>query len=406
MSDLNVSFSLITQILDNVHKDNSLEAMRSELAQRPRLMGMLAKLLEMEAPPLPVSTLEPFRVENNQILKDGRLWKGLGMNFRELPFFGLGLAGAEWTTINHLFAQLDGAVEKKAKIIRAYCAHKDVPLQQAIPLVRRVLDEAQKRGLYVILVLTDNAGSDFFVPETPDLRDGRYTWKFINNYKTSNYWRYVDGMTKALADHPAIFSWEPMNEITAYTYPLTVDMANSMFTFWRDIAALIRNNSPKKMISNGFVSAWEAFVNHAYGEGQYALKLARETDIDILCFHSYSHPNDPLGAAGQHIRNEVNLIKSQNVRRVAFILEETAGRWENDFIETDSTSLKVLADGVFSLGFSSVMLWAVSFPYAQNIGIGGAGYFNGNAPPHSTRWHNAVVGWFPAVATELERAFS
>lgn len=179
-----------------------------------------------------------------------------------------------------------------------------------------------------------------------------------------------------------------------------------MFAFWRDVAALIRRNSPKKMISNGFVSAWEAFVNHAYGEGRYALKLARETDIDILCFHSYSNPNDPLGAAGQHIRNEVNLIKSNNVKRVAFILEETAGRWEDNFIETDSTSLKVLADGVFALGFSSVMLWALSFPYGQNIGIGGAGYFNANEPPHSTRWHNAVVGWFPAVAAELERAFS
>lgn len=399
---LQIGMGLVEQVLLLMRKQYGLDIMREEMTFRPALGAVMRELLgDAPPPPQPDSNLRPFSVVNNQILKDGRLWKGLGMNFRELPFYGLGLEPVRWATDTHFFQQLDGAVSKKAKVIRVYCAHPALSVEQAILRVRRVLDEAQRRGLYVTLCISDAAPEgSFFVADTPANKQGRYTWAFIQG-GYQGYLRYVDALTKAIGDHDAVFSIEPFNELTAPTYPLSDTQSESMLDFWRQITNLIRANAPTKLISNGNVSSWELWVLDAYNNGKYALKMAQLPNLDLLCFHSYPVTSDVLGAAGQHIRNEVNLIKSNNVGKVAFILEETAARWEP--VETSAEPVQKQVDALFAMGFAAAFLWGVSFPYGQDIGVHGAGYPNWNNPPLSTRWHNTINGWFPAIATDLER---
>lgn len=405
MTDIDNAYALITQYLDYLHRQYSPDELKAALAHRPRLLEMLRQLVDVEAMPVPTpepSTLAPFRVMNNQLLKNGRLWKFLGMNYRELPFYGLGLDPIRWATDTHFFQQLDGAVSKKAKAIRVYCAHPALSVDQAILRVKRVLDEAQKRGLYVILCLSDAAPEgSFFIADTPANKQGRYTWTFIQGGYQERYLPYVDALTKAISDHPAIFSIEPFNELTAPTYPLSAAQSAAMLECWKQITNLIRANAPTKLISNGNVSSWELYVLDAYNNDKYALQMAQLPNLDLICFHSYPVTADVLGAAGEHIRNEVSLIKSNNVGKVAFILEETAARWEP--VETSAEPVQEQVDALFAMGFSAAFLWGVSFPYGQDIGVHGAGYPNWNNPPLSTRWHNTVNGWFPAIATDLER---
>lgn len=408
--EIGLGLGHIELILDNLLSRNPLGDIQAEVNQRPYLREMLLKVTGKGVPDVPIpppSTLSPFHVSNGQLFKDGKLFKAMGMNFRELPFYGLGLSPIQWATDSHLHEQLNGAVEYGAKIIRVYCAHPAIPLQQAIPRVQRVLDEAGKRGLYVILCLTDGApAGEFYVPETPDLKSGRYSWKWIlGGYKTGNYRDYVEGMTSALGQHAAIFAWEPINELTALDWPLSDEKANGMLQFWKDITALIRKNSPKKLISNGNVSSWELFVERAYGGGQYAFRMATETELNLICFHSYADSPDALGSTGQHIRNEVDLLKANHINDVAFILGETAGKWTDDYVETDSDPLRKLIEGVFSMGFSVVLYWAVSFPYGKDIGVHAQGYPNWNQQPLSTRWFNAM-GLFRAKAKQFQELFS
>lgn len=394
------------RILGYAIDDHGLETVKAAIAQRGDLYNLLSQLVG-NAPP-PESELAPFSISNNQLLKEGRVYKFLGMNYRELPFFGLGLDPIKWTTDAHFFQQLDGATAKKCKAIRVFCSHPALTVEQTIPRLKRVLDEAAKRGLYVILCLTDGAsGGAFHVPESADLRTDRYTWKWIlGGWKTGKYYRFVDEVTKALGDHPAVFSFEPVNELTALSWPLTDEQANGMLAFWKDVTALIRKNAPKKLISSGSISSWELFVERAYANGNYALRMANETDLNLISFHSYPVGQDVLGETGQHIRNEVNLLKANNVRRVAFMLEETAARWDSGYVETSVDPVKRQVDALLGMGFVAAFLWGVSFPYGQDIGVHGAGYPNWNSDPLAARWHNAIGGgWFPAVATDLERAF-
>lgn len=409
--EITIGLSLIHAILENLKARNGVGAIRTALAHLPALRALLHEALGevvVEVPPVePASKLAPWRVENNQVLLDGRLWKGLGVNLRELAFYGLGIDPIRWATDQHFFQQLDGVKNRKAKVIRIYCAHKNLTAEQCIPRVKRVLDEAQKRGLYVILCLTDGATSDFFVGDTAQNKQTRYTWEWINGGYKNAYWSFVDKVTKALGDHPAIWAWEPINELTIPSWgspnPITAQ-SEAVLDFFRQVTNLIRANSPTKIISDGNISSWENFVLDAYTNGQYAAKKAQLPNLDIVSFHSYAVTPDLLGAAGQHIRDEISLIKSKNVRKVGFILGETAARWDNSLVETSAEPVQRLVDEFFRMGGSLAILWGWSEPHGVDIGVHGAGYWNGSTPPHSTRWHN-ITGWLSAVATELERAF-
>jgi hypothetical protein len=357
---------------------------------------------EPETPPVvepPVSQLAPFRVANGQILKDGRQWKFTGVNFREIAYYGTN--AHPQSRPEHVDVQLQGAQDTKMQVVRFWCFHPQFSIEQSIERVRIILNKLQARGMYATLVLTDGAPQgEFFVPDTPENKDGRYTWKWIENgYRNGKYWEAVDKITRALGSHPAVFSWQQINEATAPTYPLNAQQCEAMLDFWRQTSNLIRKNSPTKLISTGNISCWELFVLDAYGGGQYARKLALLPNIDIMTWHTYFDNSEVLGGTYQHIQNEMNQLK--DIQKVAFIVEEvmTMAHDEGD------QRFKEFVKRVFPF-VNGIMLWAVSFPYGQDINAHGGGIWNaGNRDAkEARRWHN-VMGWVRSFAEQLALQF-
>lgn len=351
----------------------------------------------------------PWHVSNGQIFKNNKLWKGIILNYRELPFYGT--SAHPQAEVGHIFQQLDFAVSTNAEVVRVYCAHPTHSAEQAIPLIRRVLDECQKRKLSAILCLSDAAppGSFYIADDAPNRRpDGGYSWAFIQGGYRNRYWEYVDKVTKAFTAHPAIWMWESFNEMVVPTHPLTGLQADAMFDMFKQIGKLIKGNSPTKMLGNGKISSWQTYVFDAYGGKQLARKEAMLPEYDVVCFHSYAvmdyNPNPQprledvpqiLGDSYQHILDELNAIKGTGK---AFILEETATKWEN----TEVDKLRIQASAFFELGGSAVGIWGVGSIYDKDINAHGGGYFNDAQPPQSTRWHN-TFGWVKATGSEFKR---
>lgn len=338
----------------------------------------------------PQPALYPFTIEGNRIYLNGEPFKFVGVNFRELIGYDnriMPYAGPHDVTV-----QLDGAGSLGMRVVRFYVSHKSLTVDQAIPRVRNILDMLEARGMYAILVISDGAYSGFEVKDNSQNRAvngiDRYTHRFFEGGYRDNYLPYVETLTKAIGSHPAIFAWEPINEATTVQVPPTQAQMDAFIAFYADVTAVIRRNSPGKMVSSGLESCYQLFVLHAYENGEYCARLYQIVDIGTI--HTYQeNTGQPLGSSWMHFVREMQLSDQP------LIVEEINTAWE-----VESTDwLAGLVKAAFSR-LSGILQWNMSFPYARDIGVGDGAW---NAPAgtaQSRRWFH-ITGFWRSLADQL-----
>lgn len=334
------------------------------------------------------ATHSPFTVEGNRILLDGQPFRFTGVNFREL--IGYDNRIMPYANPSDIAIQLDGAKALGMRVVRFYVAHKSLSAEAAIPRIKTILAMLEARGLYGILVLTDGVHSGFQIADTPTNRTAsgadRYSHTFFAGGFRSHYLPYVETVTAAIGAHPAIFAWEPGNEFTTVSVPPSTAQMDAFLNFYTETAAVIRRNSPGKLISSGLESCWQLFVLHAYDGERYCARLYQIVDIGTL--HTYQ-TNEPLGSAYQHVLRELQLTD------VPLIIEETNTFWEYESADWFNSLIRLTMGRL-----SGYMQWGMSFPYARDIGVGDGVWNAPTGTAQARRWH-ILTGFWRALSDQL-----
>lgn len=366
-----------------------LTAVQEEAARQPDFAAIVNEIMGGSAEPVP--TLTPFSTRGNEILLNGSPFKFSGVNFREL--IGYDNVIMPYASPSDVIIQLDGAKSSGMRVVRFYGAHVSLSVDAAIPRVKHILDELQKRDLYGIVVLTDGAQSGFQVADSPQNRGGtpnRYTERFLlEGGFRENYKPYAEAMASAIGDHDALFSIEIANELTTIDLNPSIAKCDAMLAFFTEMFTTIRERAPRRMISTGLESCWQIFVLQAYQNGQYAKRLYSLPGI-VGTLHTYQINNGQiLGSAYEHVQSEMALTG------FPLIIEETSTLWDNESTDWLENLVKATFPRI-----SGLMQWNLSYKYAQNIGVGDGAW---NAPAgtaQARRWYN-LLGYFRSLSDRL-----
>lgn len=278
--------------------------------------------------PAPVRVTTPFRAVGNRIYKDGSLFpKFIGVNHRGIAWYGVGDV-LPHSNEGQIAAQLDFDRRMETdgnppvvQVVRFYAAHHKHDVEFAIPRVKRILDMLHERGMYGVVCLTDGAHSGFHAPDNPGNRgifikgNERYSKAWIEEKKyRERYLPYATEMVKAIANHPAIFSIQPINELTTIDDTPTERYMNAVIDFYQEVIGMIKRESPNSMTSTGLVSAHEVFgfaadgSRNAYADFKGAEKLYKI--VDYASVHSYQDekaPNEALGSTRENLVHEFKM---------------------------------------------------------------------------------------------------
>lgn len=378
-----------------------MEQLREELTypNRTRLKELLQGLVIPEAPLPPTSNLTPFSVQGTQFIYQGKPFKFIGVNSRELAFWGVTL---QHSTKAQIADQLTGLQSLGVKVVRFYAAHRAVPASQAASLVRYVLDELKKRDMFGIVVLADGAYSGYNPPEVDGVNRAtlginRYTERFYLGGYEENYLPYAKHIVQQNGNHDAIFAWEPANELTTINTLPNTNLMNAYLKFYEDSTSMIRQYSPTKMIGTGLESAWQLFSVNAYGGLQYAKKLYQLPNVDFATVHTYEDqasvvpltnvPNYALGSARD------NLVHELALQECPLIIEE--------FCTMSTSPSPDSADRLLRATFprASGFMWWNTLTM-RSVDNGSADCLQ-NKPSEDPRWHHHS-GWIKGWADQLK----
>lgn len=397
-----IAFEWLLAALEFVIREYGLETVRTEIAGRPKLQELM-RLVLGDSPAPSESDLDPYTISGGQILYNGKPHKRIGVNMRSAIKYTqeelqgqLGIHdGEKW---------ISGARWANIDLVRFYAAHQDMTTDQVIVSTRNVLDEMHKRDIKAIVVLTDGAFSGFGVKDTPENRNSvgsdrdRYTWEFYKGGWKGAYKKHVEALTAALGNHPAVKMWEIGNELFAPSFPLTQQQADWMTNFFIEVSDVIRANT-KRLIGTGNIAFWNILVNYAYeNNGAQSRKIIRHKNINVCSWHSYLVSNQALGAEEDHLKIEMTLFG--NEKGVAWIIGETATRWED---ESDHWP-KLMAAAAFPF-VSDILLWNVWLIYNTKHWSDNDGYWYAGSLDRfqEKRFLNVVNGWAKSMNIEFKR---
>lgn len=354
--------------------------------------------------PPTVRRTTPFEAKGNRIYKNGNLWnKFIGVNHRGLAWYGVPDV-LPHSNEGQIAAQLDFDQDLGVQVVRFYAAHHKHDVNFAIPRVKRILDMLHQRGIYGVVCLTDGAHSGFHVADDPGTRGvfvkghDRYSKAWIEQklYR-KRYLPYATEMVRAISNHPAILSIQPINELTTIDDNPTEGYMNAVLGFYREVVEMIHKESPNSMTSTGLVSAHEVFgfapdgSRNAYTGFKGAEKLYKITDYASL--HSYQDedaPDKALGAARD------NLTEEFKIAGVPHVWEEMNGLHRDPTTNWMDKALHASAHAV--VGWQ---LWNPCWNIGDNNDCDG---LNPEKDGHNgARKHN-YTGWTRAWAKNLRIA--
>lgn len=214
------------------------------------------------------------------------------VNIRPLAFCGVGNR-VQGTSQADIVKLLDHTKNLGAKLIRFYTACEDFTPAENADRVKFVLDEMGRRGLYGILVLNDSLSSGFHVAGDRGYREGmphghlNYQYYIQNAYR-GNYFQHVNTLLDRFGNHPAIASYDIMNETGGYGIsPITVEVRNAIRAFGVATVQLIRSKSAH-WINWGIINTPHIGANtQAEAEAFY-----RGLGLNVLGAHLYRENND------------------------------------------------------------------------------------------------------------------
>jgi len=218
-----------------------------------------------------------------------------GNNFR---FIGANEPGLPWVSEDLMKQELDKLKAMGTKVVRVWGSDSGHTAGQMVDRLRPVLDAAQARGMYVLISLSTTyddtnyvlgQGTTYTVPGDEVFRTRTYTdgvsgtHKLLNDewikwgYQV-NYKGYASWILLQLRDHPAIFGWDILNELS----PEQASNAGSLVDFYLDMASFIKQQDPNHMVGTGLISTTQAKLGNDQANRLYA-----SPNIDFVTVHEY-----------------------------------------------------------------------------------------------------------------------
>lgn len=230
---------------------------------------------------------------------DGIAKQWLMLNVRELAWLGSGYPGynIERTRPEHIDQHIKRAKDCGARIIRFFAPLYFAPLADAIRRVGIILDKLHQRGLLGVVCLNDSIGAaNMTIAGEAAYHTAEYghlnAQYFVNQAWRTHYLPFVEQMVTTYREHPAVLSWQLINEAGIYPQPPVSGQAEMFLYFAREVSGLIANRAPKHLVSVGLVTS--AHVGPGTDEFQYArLFYYNLPNVHIVGTHVYQLPANP-----------------------------------------------------------------------------------------------------------------
>lgn len=230
-------------------------------------------------------------------------------NIRPLAFCGVSNR-VQGTSQADIVRLLDHTKNLGAKLIRFYTACEDFTSAENTDRVKYVLDEMAKRELYGILVLNDSLASGFHVRGDGNYREdmplGHLNYRYYTeNAYRSNYFQHVNTLLDRVGNHPAIASWDMMNETGGYGIsPITVEVRSAIKSFGIATAQLIRSKSNHwigwGIINTPHIGANTPIEAEAFYKGM---------GLNVLSAHLYREGNDTIWVQESRALSDLTVAK-------------------------------------------------------------------------------------------------
>lgn len=182
------------------------------------------------------------------------------VNMRSLAFCGLGQV--KGTIFEDIPRHLDAAQALGVRLVRFYTASVDLDTNGCVNRVEHVLEQLRARQMLGILVLNDSLGSGFHVLGDENYRVnmpmGHLSFEYYHRQAyIGNYFNHVQALLARVGNHPAIGSWDLMNETGGYGRPdrsIPAEDTAAIRTFASATISLIRESS-NHWINWGIINA-------------------------------------------------------------------------------------------------------------------------------------------------------
>ncbi len=243
----------------------------------------------------PCSPAEVVATAGKQFVLAGKPFKFIGMNVRGLVHYG-GNDVLPYSQHADIGLTLDVAKAMGVKVVRVFAANQQVPVAVSAQRLLAALDQAQARGIRLIIALTDEYASGFSPP-------GDQVWyaKDDNGYLTlkpeffANGWQQgylssLKALVGAAKSHPAVFAWEIGNELKNPKNPA------DFVSFALNAAQQIKAIDGQHLIAVGLISLQNAALSPAQSQQLFGNPL-----IGFLTVHAYNGSeaeDDSAAAAG------------------------------------------------------------------------------------------------------------
>lgn len=321
------------------------------------------------------------------------------VNIRELAWFGSGYAAynVQRTRPEHIDQHIKRAREVGARVIRFFAPLQFAPLSEAIQRVGVILDKLRDANMLGIVCLNDSIGlanmtiageSAYHTAELGHL-NANY---FVRQAWRTHYLPFVEQMVTTYREHPAVFSWQLINEPGLYPQPPQPGQAEAFLSFVQESSALIARLAPKHLISVGLISS--AHVGPGTDEFQYArLFYYQLPHVHIVGTHMYQLLGNPDVNAlwDQEARSRNDYTAAQELGK-AFMVDEFGAAAGDRLAATGQFLNRWLVDR----RSASVGQWGFMYPNPpMDIGVGDGVY--GFDPILNTAQGSTNAAFFPAM---------
>lgn len=248
------------------------------------------------------------------------------VNGRDLRFIGVNIRGLlhygdtrllRYSHHSHATAQLRGAQEMGARVVRVFGANRHLGLEDTGNRLQQALDQVAAHDMYLLFSFTDvHHDTGFNVPgDGPFYQDNRLNKAWYEGGYKQHYLPFVEYLVKRFKDHPRLFAWELGNELKAWA-PGVV-LPNLFIQFAKKVSNRIRELDPSHLITTGVINSGNLGCSPQQAKRLYSLP-----NLDFMTAHVYysqQNSNQWLELEVQRADSDVNLAKELNM---PFIIEE------------------------------------------------------------------------------------
>lgn len=352
------------------------------------IIGRLKSIVE-RSPAQPDGTITPaqpsgrFTMENAQFFLEGQTFRFVGVNCRELIYYGYpAWHHGKYTKVEHIETQFAEASRMRAQVVRCYAPYNRKPdgtegndYDDTVRRIEHVLNLAEKYNMFVLISLDDAKASGFNIAvNNAKYREPGFNSNmpyFFGGYKET-YFDFVQNVVTKIAGHPNIFAFGVSNEdqINPYVPPTpTIAECEAFLNYYKDCSEAIRAAAPQHLITTSLESSHHLYVNNAYSGKNYASQMYSLPSIDFAAIHTYMDLLDGRNELGTNdARIRIELERGKNEWGKPLVIEEIgpdggenrggAGEWITNTVNT-----------LFNMGVAGIMQWGFSGT-TVNIGVG------------------------------------